>query len=481
MKIRTKITLSLGTILIVLGIVFNYAFRNEIIKQLENSMKASVSAIIDNTSETISFRLMNSNSENNKLIDESKYLVNYLSLNGDYKFEIYDNDFNDLGGNIDNKFKKDYKRLYHKSGKKSCFINIKYTKKKAYVELCYPIIYNNEYLGTCGIFKEFNKEYSETNNTIKDITIIEIVIFSAIFLIAFFIISTIIKPITKLTLGVKNVKDGNYDFTIKSKKKDEVGVLQTEFENMKDTIKNQIDTIKDEKKKVEALSNHRKQFFDNVTHEIKTPLTAITGYSEMLKDGMIDDEKFQERALERIHSESERVHQLVLDLISVSKGLSATKENYEKVEIKNIIEDILEDLKLKAKKYFLEFKYEIAPCILNVQKNRIKEVFINIIDNAIKYTSNDNVIYIKSFIHNNHYCFEIKNKCEKIPDEVFNKIFEPFVKTDNPNEAYSSGLGLYLSKEIINDNKGTIEIENGDYFKVKIKFKIKEENSPYEE
>ena len=92
---------------------------------------------------------------------------------------------------------------------------------------------------------------------------------------------------------------------------------------MNSKIQQQITTIKSEKEKVETLENSRKQFFDNVTHEIKTPLTAIIGYAEMIKDNIVDSEEFKQKSIERIYSESRRLNLLVLDLINISKGLSA--------------------------------------------------------------------------------------------------------------------------------------------------------------
>lgn len=103
---------------------------------------------------------------------------------------------------------------------------------------------------------------------------------------------------------------------------------------MKDKIQHQIEDIKLQKSKVEKLEKSRVEFFNNVTHELKTHLTAISGYAEMLKDNVVDDMKFKERAVERIYSESERLHKLVLDLIDVSKEISCIEEEWTNLDVK---------------------------------------------------------------------------------------------------------------------------------------------------
>ena len=144
-----------------------------------------------------------------------------------------------------------------------------------------------------------------------------------------------------------------------------------------------LETINKEKSKVDALSNHRKEFFDNLTHEIKTPLTAITGYAEMLKEGMVIDEKFEKRAINRIYLESERVNRLVLDLIAVSKGLSENIEESKVINAKTIIDPLVEDLQIKADKYSLDIISKVLDGDILVQEDK----YIFTVKNKIKSSS----------------------------------------------------------------------------------------------
>ena len=475
MKIRSKITLGLGTILIISGIIFNITFRSIFIDKMELTIKESLTQTMNNTYEIISYRLFQNSGkdDNEKLKNESEYLVSYISVNSECNVEIRDYKNNVLVGNINEDFSEELNLLNTESKDNSGVIYIDYKDSTVYGILSYTIYNNENNIGTFNVVKEYKDLYLDSVNTIKNITVAEIITFTIIFLAAFIINSTIISPITKLTEGVKKLEEGDYDFAIENYKNDEIGVLSREFVSMRTKIKSQIDTIKNEKQKVETLSNHRKEFFDNVTHEIKTPLTAIIGYSEMLKDNIVDNEDFKIRALTRIHSESERVNKLVLDLISVSKGLSETKEEFKEKNLKNILIDLSEDLQFKANKYLLNICYDLEDGIVLCEENKIKQLFINIIDNAIKYSNKEGTVNIKSYCYLDKYIVEVKNSSDGIPQEIYDSIFDPFVKIDKQTEKYSSGLGLYISNEIVREHNGTIEIENGEIVTVRVKFNLK--------
>ena len=187
---------------------------------------------------------------------------------------------------------------------------------------------------------------------------------------------------------------------------------------------------------------------------------------------MVDDEAFEKRAIERIYTESDRAHKLVLDLISVSKGQTQINEAMTNINMKPLITEIIEDMNLKAKKYSLHINSNIQDGHILGQQNKIKQLFINIIDNAIKYSYNSNIITINCSCKEGLYVTEIKNKSKIIPENIYNKIFDPFVKTNSSTEKYSSGLGLYISKEIVMDHGGSISIDNGEVVTVNINLKL---------
>ena len=474
MKIKFKLFLSLGTILIISGVIFNILLRGILIDRMESTLKESMMQIMNSTSESVKYRVLSNPSETNeeKLISESNYLMKYISLNTKCNIQIRGNDNEILSDNTTKNFSKDIDSINSKSQKNAVAMSIKYSNSSVYGILSYPIFVDNEKLGTLTIESQYKDIYESNRDTINILTIIEISIFVLIFFTAFIIIYNILKPIERLTSAVKEVKDGNYNIEVKTKGKDEVAILSKEFIEMKDTIAKHIETIKEEKEKVERLEKHRKEFFDNVTHELKTPITGIIGYSEMLLENLIDDIEFKNRALKRINAESERINRLVLDLIAVSKGKNEIKEEMKEIAMGKLISEIMEDMSIKASKYSLNLCGDIADAIILGRENKLREVIINVIDNAIKYSKNSNIIEVNSYTEDNIYIIKVKNHSDIIEENVFKSIFDPFVKTNASLDKYSSGLGLYICKEIIEDHNGIIDIENGEIITVTIKLNV---------
>ena len=220
--------------------------------------------------------------------------------------------------------------------------------------------------------------------------------FLFILTLSYLVASKVTYPISLLINGIKEVGKGNYNTVISYSGNDEMSIVSKEFNNMNNKIQIQIDTIKNEKEKVETLEKSRKQFFDNVTHEIKTPLTAIMGYAEIIKDNIVNDEEFKKKSIERIYEESERLNLLVLDLIKISKGISTVDENKIEIALDEVINQICDDMQIKASKYGIKINRNITPGKIYGRINKIRELFINIADNAIKYSSSSNIIYINT-------------------------------------------------------------------------------------
>ncbi|WP_195986890.1 HAMP domain-containing sensor histidine kinase [Clostridium sp. D53t1_180928_C8] len=470
MKIKYKIIVGILTILIVLGVVMNFSISTILKKDMESNIINSLEEIMKSTREAIKYRLTIDPSLDKKmlLLQESEYLNNYISLNYESNSKIIGLDNNVYISNI----KKDIDSmdtLYLKALEGEVIANLKYTNKGIDGYLTYLIFINGQSLGVLHLEKNFDDTYSQYNKTIMFIRLVVVIIFLLILILSYFIASRVTQPITILTKAIKEVGDGNYGMSISYKGNDEIAIVSKEFNSMNSKIKQQINTIKKEKEKVETLEKSRKQFFDNVTHEIKTPLTAIIGYSEMIKDNIVDSEEFKKKSIERIYSESQRLNLLVLDLIKISKGVSTIDENIVNVDIYEVINQICDDMQIKANKYGIKIKRNINRGMINGRVNKIRELIINLLDNAIKYTVNSNTVYVNSYVNDDYYYIEVINNGNVIPREIYNSIFDPFVRNDNYKDEDSRGLGLYLCSEIVKDHDGEITITNGEKIIVNIK------------
>jgi len=471
MKIKSKFILWLSLILLTLGIALNIVINQVLIKNMENNVNDSLVKVSNSTREYIKYRLLINAPEFNEegLKQESLNIVEYISLN--YQC---DSQINDMQGNIIQKYGNiGFEDTIEKGTKEAIqgntVVNLKYSKDSIIGILSYPLYMNNNYLGVVNTIKNYDEIYGEYRKTIQIITFSEVGVFVLIFILAYVATSKIITPITSLTKAVKQVGEGDFKVSIKVKSNDEVGILSREFINMKDKIKGQMLTIKLEKRKVENLEKSRNEFFNRITHELKTPLTAITGYAEMLLEEIVVDEKFNKIALKSIYSESNRLNSLVLDLIEVSKGLSFVEEEKKSINMESLLNQICNDMSIKARKYSLEINRDIYQGTIYGQHNKIKQLIINIIDNAIKYSINGEKIIVRSKLSEGYYKLEVENRAEPIPKEIFNHIFDPFVKSKITRDHQSRGLGLYICKEIVKKHNGELIIENGEIIITKIK------------
>lgn len=470
-SIKIKFTIGLSIILIIMGVALNLLIRQIFENNLENAIKTSMKDIMNNSREYISYRLIYKKLPFNKqgLTIEAWEISDYfmstyssqsqvLDMNG---YVLENSSSLKAGANVDKAAKTAME------GKST--INIEHSKNDVKAMLSFPLFYNNEYIGIIIVNKSYGDLYNYNNMAINLITLIELSVFLIIFLISFIYLSYIIKPLKNLTNALKSLGEGNYDAKLIVKGKDEIGRLSSEFMNMKLKIKNQISIINSEKEKTLRLEKDRKEFFNNVTHELKTPLTAISGYAQMLLDKKLEDHQFKERAIQRIYMESERMHELVLDLINVSKGISFADEEKKLIDMSKLINEICNDMEIKAEKYFLSLNRDISTGFILGQNNKIRQLVINILDNAIKYSLRDEQIFIKTFIEDKFFVLQVTNKGEMIPQEVYNNIFEPFVRGTKAEESSSRGLGLYICSEIVKEHNGYIYIENGEVIRVIVK------------
>ena len=470
MKIKYKITVGILVILIILGMIMNFSISSILKRDMECNITNSLEEIMKSTREAIKYRLTIDPSVNKKklLLQEAEYLNNYISLNYESNSKIIGLDNQVYISNINNDI-NNVENLFLRAVEGEVVVNLNYTDKGLDGYLTYLIFINRESLGVLHLEKNFDDIYIQYQKTLTFMRIIVIVIFLFILILSYLIASKVTYPITLLIKGIKDVGDGNYGDPILYKGNDEIAIVTKEFNNMNSKIQQQITTIKSEKEKVETLENSRKQFFDNVTHEIKTPLTAIIGYAEMIKDNIVDSEEFKQKSIERIYSESRRLNLLVLDLINISKGLSAVNENKVNIDVSNVLNQICDDMQIKANKYGININRNINDGFIYGRVNKIRELIINILDNAIKYLRNSNEIYIKSEVKENYYNIQVINSAEIIPEEIYKSIFEPFIRNNNYKDEDSRGLGLYLCSEIVKDHDGEISIDNGEQVIVNIK------------
>ena len=212
------------------------------------------------------------------------------------------------------------------------------------------------------------------------------------------------------------------------------------------------------------LDNMRKEFVADVSHELKTPITSIIGYADTLQDGDYDKET-QQKFLSVISSEGRRMANLVSDLLTLSrydtKKMTREVTEFDLGELTKKCQEKLE-IEIEKKKQNVECYVTADVPPIKADKNGIERVILNVLSNAIKYTQEQgNIKIYVGFVYNDAYIKVIDNGIG-IPKEDLSRIFERFYRVDKARsrEMGGTGLGLSIDKEIIEQNKGSIDIKS---------------------
>jgi two-component system, OmpR family, phosphate regulon sensor histidine kinase PhoR len=216
---------------------------------------------------------------------------------------------------------------------------------------------------------------------------------------------------------------------------------------------------------LKKLEKVRAEFVANVSHELKTPLTAIKGFVETLKSSAKDDPVARSRFLDIIDKQAQRLENLVNDLLILSSIESKeVKMNIVAEPLNKIIHSVL----ALHKKFIDEKGHHLTvdipsdlPNVL-VDRQRMEQVFLNLLDNAVKFTPPGGKINIKARWEKPYVCVEVNDNGVGIPSEHLSRVFERFYRVDRARsrEAGGTGLGLAIVRQIVSTHQGKIEVES---------------------
>ncbi len=339
--------------------------------------------------------------------------------------------------------------------------HISYYQNKAKVLFSYPVVIDGSEVGILRFSKDFSLLYNQSKRILDIIFYIAVVIFTVAFLFSYILSRHITIPLVELTHASNQVKKGNLNVNIHFKRKDEIGELAMNFNDMIKRINSQISTIESDRDRLKELNKKEKLFFDNITHELKTPLTSILGYAEIIEQKGESDRSFFKKGMKHIIEESRRLHNMVVKLLEISKG--TTREYpFEKVDTSEILKDVCDSMSFRAERYKKSINSDIQEDLyVYGDDNRIRQLFINLLDNAIKYSSPFSQINISAELVKEKIILKFMNPSNHIEQEQFTNLFQPFFSINHEKaEEGSVGLGLSIAKSIVEDHKGIIRIFN---------------------
>ena len=229
------------------------------------------------------------------------------------------------------------------------------------------------------------------------------------------------------------------------------------------------DWVREKKTEIDDLKKQeqfRREFLSNISHEFKTPLFAIEGYVDALQEGGLEDTDLAKKFLSKVSKNVERLSILIKDLNEISKLESGEMPiDYQKFEMTSLIKEVMESLELKAKKYnittIFKEKYD-HPTWVEADKEKIRQVLINLLSNSFKYGKEEGTTSITIFELHDQYLIEITDNGIGIEEKYLPRLFERFFRTDSSRSRQigGSGLGLAIVKHIVEAHDQTINVRS---------------------
>lgn len=275
--------------------------------------------------------------------------------------------------------------------------------------------------------------------------------------------------IRQLFKGIIALSKGNYERQIRllvtAFTPHEIVFLAFEFNRMASEIHKSYEQLQKNNVELKQLNEFRSNLIDTVSHELRTPLTSIQGYtSRLMRNDIVIDEETKQKSLRIIKEQSERLKRLIEDLLTIPdiEGMRL-RTNIETVYMPEVFETAKILVKNKDNK---QIQINISEDFPNVSgdKTRLEQVFVNLIENAVKYAKPDSVITVDTAIVDNKAKFFVKNECDVIPPKQLKKLFEKFVRLDDntTRTTRGTGLGLFIVKGLVEAMNGTIELHSDE-------------------
>ncbi|MFH1478955.1 MAG: ATP-binding protein [Candidatus Omnitrophota bacterium] len=300
---------------------------------------------------------------------------------------------------------------------------------------------------------------------------ISLILLLVVMIMAVVIARSVSSPIKNLTRVSKVISRGNLLARAKVNTKDELGELAESFNYMTDKlieakakVEEKNNQLQEQKILLEKVNKELDSFVYTVSHDLKTPLNGIYGFTDLLEKDYFDKVgKNGQEYLGRIRHGVERMRRLIEDLLALSR-ISRIKNPFEDVDVNQLLESVMDRIEFEIKKNNVELSVAKGLPILHCDRIKMEEVFLNLMTNAIKFSSKDrsNVPKIEIGYHDRQdaYEFYIKDNGIGIEKKYHKEIFDIFRRLHHQKEYEGTGAGLSIVKRVIDDHNGRIWVES---------------------
>lgn len=350
--------------------------------------------------------------------------------------ELYSKDNNMIMSDFDKEIPGQRKEILSAKSDELSFI-IRTIDNRKYVFISSIIQLQNKEFKMV-ISKDIEDVYMQRIENYKFFILLDIMIFIILAIGMYIISKNLTSPLVKLSDISKEIAKGEYSKRVeKTNTLDEIGVLENNFNIM-------IDVIEDNIKELKFLNESKQRFIDSLNHEIKTPITSIIGYSDLLLKSKVTEE-MRIKALSYINSEAKRLESLNSTLLKLIL-IREEKDEMIKINMNEVISNSVSMLSYKLEQKNIKVEMNIEDEQIYADKQLIVVLISNLMDNAIKASYENSEINIYGYIEkNNNYILKIKDYGIGIPKEDIDKVLEPFYMVDKARTRKNNGVGLGLT------------------------------------
>lgn len=284
-------------------------------------------------------------------------------------------------------------------------------------------------------------------------------------------VDSVVKPLQDIVSELQKVKGGNGKLHFSPCPYPELNVIAETTMEMSKNVNDYLNRLEKEKQ-------IRQEFFSNASHELKTPITSIQGYAELIESGMIQDEAMKLDFIRRIKKEASNMAGLIGDILMISRLEAKDAEiALTDVRISPLLDDIVDSLKPAAAQSQVFIHVDCQPLCIKANVQQMKELLINLVGNAVKYNHPGGQVWVTVREQDGQMVIRVRDNGVGIPEESLDRIFERFYRVDKGRSRKQGGTGLGLSivKHIVNFYHGSIrvvsQLEKGTEFTVTIPVK----------
>lgn len=268
--------------------------------------------------------------------------------------------------------------------------------------------------------------------------------------------ASVTKPILEISHKLEGIYDEKIDFNFPHYQYDELNIIARTTTDMSKSVQDYI-------RKLEKEKTIRQEFFSNASHELKTPLTAIRGYAELLQSGMASDTQMQKEFLGRIHSEVEEMTSLINDILMISrletKELMPTKEM---LYVKSVAEEVKKTLKPLADENNVSLEIHCCDEFVYMDRSHLQGILSNLMGNAVKYNRPGGFVQTDITMNSTSLSIRVEDSGIGIAKEDQKRIFERFYRVDKgrSKRVAGTGLGLSIVKHVTEFYGGCVSVES---------------------